>query len=163
MDALDQYVTDLRASKGDGVPAFSEHDGRTNAKILFLHRDPGRSGASRTRVVDRGNPYSTAKNFREANERVGLDRKLTIVWNAVPWPVGESTFALELEKVRSERWLDRLLALLPHLRVVVLLSADTHKLTRTWTRRARTFTSSTDLTRVGEGSAPRDVECGWRI
>jgi uracil-DNA glycosylase len=129
MDALDEYVEKLRRSKGASVPDFSIHDGRTEAKILFLHRDPGKSGASKTGVVDRDNPYATAKNFREANEKAGLDRKLTIAWNAVPWPVGESEFVAELERVRLEGWLDRLLALLHKVRVVVLLGEDAHKLT----------------------------------
>jgi uracil-DNA glycosylase len=129
MDALDEYVEELRRSKGEGVPDFSINDGRTEARVLFLHRDPGNSGASKTGEVDRDNPYITAKNFREANEKAGLDRKLTIAWNAVPWPVEESTFARELERVRSEGWLDKLLALLPQLQVVVLLGEEAHRLT----------------------------------
>ena len=129
MDALDEYVEELRRSKGKGIPDFSTHDGRTEAKILFLHRDPGNSGASKTGVVDRHNPYATAKNFREANEKADLDRKLTIAWNAVPWPVGKSRFVGELERVRSEWWLDRLLDLLQQVRVVVLLGGDAHMLT----------------------------------
>lgn len=129
MDALDEYVAELRSEKGDGVPEFSQHDGRTEARVLFLHRDPGNSGASRTGVVDRGNPYATARNFREANDAARLDRKLTVVWNAVPWPVGARSFARELERVRSEGWLDKLLVLLPHLRVVVLLGEEAHGLT----------------------------------
>jgi uracil-DNA glycosylase len=129
VDALDEYVEDLRLSKGESVPRLSQNDGRTEARVLFLHRDPGKSGASTTGVVDRDNPYITAKNFREANEKAGLDRKLTIAWNAVPWAVGERTFARELEKVRSEGWLGKLLALLPQLQVVVLLGEDAHRLT----------------------------------
>jgi hypothetical protein len=129
MDALDEYVKELRLSKGEGVPDFSINDGRTEAKVLFLHRDPGKSGASKTGRVDRDNPYITAKNFREANEKAGLDRKLTIAWNAVPWPVGESTFARELKRVRSEAWLDKLLVLLEQVNVVVLLGEETHRLT----------------------------------
>ena len=78
MDALDEYVEDLRLSKCESVPRFSQNDGRTKARVLFLHRDPGKSGASTTGVVDRDNPYITAKNFREANEKAGLDRELTI-------------------------------------------------------------------------------------
>ncbi len=129
MDALDKYVKELRLSKGEDVPGFSTNDGRTEAKVLFLHRDPGKSGASKTGVVDRDNPYTTAKNFREANEKADLDRKLTIAWNAVPWPMDESTFARELEKVRSEGWLDKLLALLQQVQVVVLLGAEAQRLT----------------------------------
>ena len=130
MDTLDEYVHGLRRSKGKGIPTFSNNDGRTKAKILFLLRDPGRSGASKTSEVDRGNPGSTAKNFREANDAAGLNRKLTISWNAVPWPVPDgSTFAKELNKVREEGWLDKLLGLLPKLRVAVLLGDEAHELT----------------------------------
>jgi uracil-DNA glycosylase len=129
MDAIDKYVKELRLSKGEDIPDFSTKGGRTEAKILFLHRDPGKSGASKTGVVDRDNPYTTAKNFREANEKANLDRKLTIAWNAVPWPVDESTFARELETVRSEGWLDKLLESLPKLQVVVLLGEEAQRLT----------------------------------
>ncbi|MDP9476080.1 MAG: hypothetical protein M3R38_10430 [Actinomycetota bacterium] len=129
MDELDEYVEKLRLSKGEDVPGFSTNDGRTEAKVLFLHRDPGRSGASKTGVVDRDNPYNTAKNFRDANAKANLDRKLTVVWNAVPWPVGESTFARELEKVRLEGWLDKLFESLPKLEVVVLLGEEAQRLT----------------------------------
>lgn len=130
MGKLDEYVEELRQSKGEGVPRFSPHDGRTGAKVLFSLQDPGKSGASQTRVADRGNRGSTAKNLREANDAAGLARELTISWNAVPWPLpDDSTFAKELERVREEGWLDKLLALLPQLRVVVLLGGEAHRLT----------------------------------
>jgi uracil-DNA glycosylase len=131
MDALDRYVEEIRRSKGEGVPipAFSRHDGRTEAQVLFLLRDPGASGASESGEIDRGNSRSAARNFRIANDAAGLDRKLTISWNAVPWPVGDRKFTAELDRVRSEGWLDKLLKLLPRLRVVVLLGEDAHELT----------------------------------
>lgn len=130
MDKLDKYVEELRQSKGDGIPTFSPHDGRTEAKVLFLLQDPGKSGASQTDVADRGNPGSTAKNFEKANTAADLDRELTISWNAVPWPLpDDSTFVKELEKVREEGWLKKLLDLLPNLRVVVLLGGEAHRLT----------------------------------
>ena len=40
MDALNEYVKELRLSKGEGIPDFSTNDGRAEAKVLFLHRDP---------------------------------------------------------------------------------------------------------------------------
>jgi len=36
MDALDEYVEELRRSKGQSVPEFSSSDGRMGAKVLFL-------------------------------------------------------------------------------------------------------------------------------
>ena len=130
MDSLDAYVKELRDSKEEWIPEFSPHDGRTQARVLFLLRDPGNSGAAKTRVVDRCNPGPTAKNFREANEKADLNRRLTVSWNAVPWPVREnSTFGLQLEEVRRGEWLVKLLRLLPQLHAVVLLGGDAHKLT----------------------------------
>ncbi len=131
MDELDKYVEDLRQSKGPKVPSFSTEDGRTNAKILFLLQDPGKSGASKTNIVDRDNHDPTAKRFREVNDAVGLDRKLTISWNTIPWPISEeSTFSKELEKVRSEGWLEKLLEIISDLQVVVLLGNNAHRLTQ---------------------------------
>lgn len=131
MDALDTYVAELRKSKGERVPEFSSDDGRAEARALFFLRDPGHSGATKTNVVDRDNPDSTARNFRLANERAALPREVTLSWNAVPWPVPEdSTFSRELEHVISEGWLDNLLALLPKLSVVALLGNEAHQLTR---------------------------------
>jgi hypothetical protein len=129
VDTLDEYVEKLRRSKGEGIPKFSPHDGRTEAMVLFLLRDPGGSGAVTTGVADRSNPGAAAKNFRAANDAANLDRKLTISWNAVPWPVGQNNFNEELDKVRSEGWLENFLELLPALRVAVLLGGDAHKLT----------------------------------
>lgn len=127
MDQLDVYLDELREYKErDDIPQFSSKDGRTKAKVLFLQRDPGNSGASKSGVVDRDNDYRTAKNFKEAN--VGLDRKLAISWNVVPWPASEGTFASQVEDALP--WLGKLLDLLPELRVVALLGSDAQKATR---------------------------------
>lgn len=129
MDELEVYVDKLKRSTGyNEIPQFSQKDGRTKAKILFLHRDPGNSGASMTGVVDRDNPKITAKNFREANEKVGLDREQTIAWNIVPWPVGERAIAPQVEAALP--WLGNLIELLPKLRVVALLGNDARRATR---------------------------------
>lgn len=129
MKPLDEYVAQLRADKGAEVPDFSTEDGGTEARVLYLLQDPGNSGASRSGVVKRDNEGLTAKNFREANE--GLDQRLAITWNAVPWPVPEcSTPAKELRVARDEGRLDELLKLLEErLRVVVLLGGVAQRLT----------------------------------
>src|ERR687890_1430069 len=103
MDKLDEYLSDLevlrQGMKGD-IPRFSEKDGRTEAKVLFLFQDPGRSGAAASGVVDRDNDDHTAKAFREASEGV-LDRGMTVSWNAIPW-ARQGTFTKEIRLVR--RW-----------------------------------------------------------
>lgn len=147
MDQLDVYLDELRKYKeGHDIPQFSSKDGRTKAKVLFLQRDRGNSGASKSGVVGRDNDYRTAKNFKEAN--ASLDRKLAISWNIVPWPASEGAFAPQVEDALP--WLGKLLDLLRELRVVVLLGNDAQKATRYCTCITLTFTFSTALTRVSD-------------
>jgi uracil-DNA glycosylase len=129
MDELDEYVDRLKKHKKcDDIPGFSTEDGRTEAQILFLLRDPGNSGAMQSRLVDRSNTGRTARNFRAVNDKVNLDRRLTITWNIVPWPAdNEPPFARQVEDALP--WLGKLLKLLPKLRVVALLGNDAIKAT----------------------------------
>lgn len=121
MDALDRYLSQLKELRdgmpGD-IPAFSDKDGRTSARMLFLFQDPGRSGAAKSGVVDRDNDDPSAKAFREANEGV-LDRRETVCWNAIPL-AKQGTFAEEKQLVREWGLVPRLLDALPEVRVVVL-------------------------------------------
>lgn len=120
MDALDEYLAWLREQRGvmsGDVPRFSDKDGRTAARVLFLFQDPGNSGAARSGVVDRCNDGPSAKAFRKANKGV-LDREETVSWNAIPWAM-QGTVADEKRLVREWRLIPRLLDALPEVRVVL--------------------------------------------
>lgn len=123
--SLTAFVEELRREAGSGaeIPYFDPWDGGVEATILFLLEAPGPK-AVRTGFVSRNNPDETAKNFYELSLDAGIDRKKTIIWNAVPWYIGDG------KKIRAAnpkdladglKPLSRLLALLPKLRVVVLV------------------------------------------
>lgn len=131
---LTAFVEELRAEAGSGaqVPYFDPWDGGIEATALFLLEAPGRK-AVLSGFVSRDNPDETAKNFFELNVEAGIDRKKTVVWNAVPWYIGDG------QKIRAAtpkdleaglRPLPRLLALLPSVDTVVLVGRKAQKAAR---------------------------------
>jgi uracil-DNA glycosylase len=122
---LTTFVRQLRAEMGPthAIPYFDPLDGGTHASILFLLEAPG-PRAIETGFVSRNNPDETAKNFYLLNQEVGIDRKLTVTWNVVPWYIGSGTKvrpAKSRDVSAGASSLDRLLELLPHVRTIVLL------------------------------------------
>lgn len=97
------------------------------ARILILLEAPGRRSALEggSNFVSPDNDDETAKHMWELLRDAGIDRGRDIVtWNVVPWYIGDGT------KIRPTRSSDLdearqatmdLLALLPSVRVVVLL------------------------------------------
>ena len=117
------FVARLRASAPAGVPDFDPMDGGVNAECLFLLEAPG-SKAIGSGFVSRNNPDETARNFFEVNVEAGLHRSRTVMWNAIPWYIGDerrirAATGRDLEVARQH--LEELLALLPRLRIVVLV------------------------------------------
>jgi uracil-DNA glycosylase len=122
---LTEFVTQLRAEiEGVGdVPDFDPWDGGVDAECLFLLEAPG-AKAVVSGFISRNNPDQTAKNFPELNQEAGVPRARTVTWNIVPWYIGTKT------RIRAARTDDialglppfqRLLQLLPRLRIVVLI------------------------------------------
>jgi uracil-DNA glycosylase len=130
MDALVEYLAGLRDLRRDmpgDIPRFSDKDGRTKAKVLFLFEDPGKSGAAESGEVDRDNDDPSAKAFTEANKGV-LNRETTVSWNTIPWARQEKV-AQEISLVREWKLVPKLLDALPDVRVVVLCGNVAHRLT----------------------------------
>lgn len=124
-EALAQLVETMRQAKGSSyrIPDFDPMDGGSDAHVLFLLEAPG-PRAIASGFVSRNNPDETAKNFFQLNEQAGLDRRRTIIWNAVPWYIGSGTKIrpARREDVRdADEWLKALLATLPQLLIVVLV------------------------------------------
>ncbi|MBC8103279.1 MAG: N-acetylglucosamine-6-phosphate deacetylase [Cytophagales bacterium] len=124
---LTDFVGALRDEVSDpkGVPWFDPADGGTDAQILLLLETPGGRGAG-SGFVSSNNPDSTARNLWEMREASGLKREQTLIWNIVPWYVGEEDWgrtrgSREDEVAKGAKHLERLLGLLPHLRVVVTM------------------------------------------
>lgn len=125
MAPLVAFVHQLRASTPHAarVPDFDPFDGGVQAECLFLLEAPG-GRAVGSCFVSRNNPDETAKNFFELNREAGLARERTVVWNVVPWYVGSGTRIRPVtppDLAQPAPHLQRLLALLPRLRVVVLV------------------------------------------
>ena len=122
---LTDFVNQIRAEKGltDEVPYFDPLDGGINARCLFVLEAPG-GKTLQSCFLSRNNPDETARNFFQLNQEAGLPRKETISWNIVPWYIGSGTRirgATRKDVQEGLPYLDRLIELLPDLRVIVLV------------------------------------------
>ena len=137
------HITDLTAfvetirtetNRGDNVPYFDPEDGGIYAECLFLLEAPGRNAIS-SGFVSRDNPDCTAENWFRANKLANIDRKKTLMWNIVPWYIGQNGKILPAKKAdidAGSEWLLDLLTLLHRqspcsLRVVVLVGRKAQK------------------------------------
>lgn len=122
---LARLVQKMRDARGEGfaIPDFDPLDGGVGARLLFLLEAPGPK-AVQSGFVSRNNPDETARNFFLLNAEAGIDRRLTAIWNAVPWYIGSGTRIRPADRsdVRSaDTWLAELLVTLKVLRIVVLV------------------------------------------
>lgn len=117
-----KYLRNERGLKRE-IPDFDPLDGGVDAECLFLLEAPG-PRAVQSGFVSQNNPDETAKNFFEFNQEVGIPRRNTIMWNIVPWYIGNG------QKIRAAQdddiqqgltYVQQLIALLPRLKVVVLI------------------------------------------
>lgn len=125
------FVAALRHELGEGyaVPDFDPWDGGTMAEVLFLLEAPG-ARAVASGFISRNNPDETAKNLLEISRSAGIDRRRTVLWNAVPWYIGTGTrirAATRVDVAAGAPSLARLLDLLPHLRAVVLVGRSAQR------------------------------------
>lgn len=128
---LTDYVEKLRQEAGAGadIPYFDPWDGGIEARVLFLLEAPGAKAVS-TGFISRNNPDETAKNMFELLREAGLERRNTVLWNAVPWYIGTGTkirAATPADLVAGLKPLPRLLKLLPKVTTVVLLGRKAEK------------------------------------
>lgn len=122
---LTAFVDQLRDHTGMGraIPYFDPLDGGVNARCLLLLEAPGRQ-AVKSGFVSRNNPDPTAKNWLLLLEEAGLRREDTVIWNVVPWYVGEEGRIRAVRRSdvdKALQYLRELLGLLLNLRVVVLV------------------------------------------
>ena len=129
---LADYLSQLRISLGPGfdTPSFDPCDGGAGAKALFLLEAPGPKAVS-SAFVSRNNPDPTAKNLCGLLADAHLPRSATLIWNAVPYYVGEAgkIRAVNSKDLQLSRpFLKELLGLLPELMVVVLMGKKAQKM-----------------------------------
>ena len=136
MGSLTAFVQTIRDETGEDVPFFDPLDGGVSATCLFLLEAPG-SRAVSSGFVSRNNPDVSARNFFELNREAGIPRTKTVIWNIVPWYIGSG------EKIRPAnnddieeglRYLDRLIPLLPNLRIVVTMGQKANRAEKYLTR-----------------------------
>lgn len=112
-----------RAGPHAAVLDFDPWDGGVRAECLFLLEAPSRK-AVESGFISRNNPDETAKNFFELNRDAGIPRRRTVTWNVVPWYVGTASRIRPVARadiLAARPYLAALLALLPRLRVAVLI------------------------------------------
>jgi hypothetical protein len=92
MAPLTQLVISWRQAAGPErpVPYFDPCDGGIQARVLFLLQSPGRKAVASC-FISRNNPDPTARNMCGLLARAGIARAETILWNVVPWYVGNGT------------------------------------------------------------------------
>jgi hypothetical protein len=120
---LTEYAKDLRARRqGSTVPDFDPLDGGIDAKILFLFEKPGpmTDPGIGSGFISRDNNDPTAEATFRFMVKAGIDRKLTVLWNLVPWWNGTRKVTHE-EQEAGYTAAQELLEKLPNLRNVVLV------------------------------------------
>lgn len=133
---LAAYAARLRARGSVEVPEFDPLDGGVEAQVLFLFEKPGpmtaeRGGSKRSGsgFISRNNDDPTAEATFRFMEQAGIARRLTVIWNLIPW--WNYTRAVTPQELREGTACVReLISLLPELRAVVLVGKRAAKAER---------------------------------
>lgn len=125
---INRLVDELQRERGAKMPYVAPHYAGIKAELLFIFQDPGpmtddSRGGSGFLCAENDDP--TAQLFSECLDQVGLTPDRIITWNASPWlrpDPKEKLTPRELEAGIEPTM--RLLALLPKLRVVMLMGGE---------------------------------------
>jgi hypothetical protein len=132
MEPINAFVDKIRDKDGRGwVPYIAPHHGGTDAQVLSILRDPGPAAHS-----DKGSGFLSVENDDPTAERQarlfethGISPRIVLPWNAYPWYINAAPDAKQ--SAAGAEVLVELLALLPHLRIVLLQGRDAE---RSWAR-----------------------------
>jgi uracil-DNA glycosylase len=123
MAPLAAFAAGLREATGRSVPDADPADGGIDARLLLLLETPGPS-IGRSGFVSRDNPTPTGGNLRRFLAGIGIARRDTLIWNAIPFlihaPGTRNRAPRRTEQAKGLALLPPLLDLLPHLAVTVL-------------------------------------------
>ena len=125
MQQLVSYLNDVRKELGTDyeMPMFDPCDGGISARVLILLEAPGPKAVG-SQFISRNNPDKTANNINNLLKVAEIPRKDTILWNIVPWYIGD------VKKIRPATqsdinlalpYLGKLINLLPDLDFIVLM------------------------------------------
>jgi len=122
---LSDLVDEMRRERGvtREIPYFDPLDGGVRASVLFILEAPGPK-AVMSGFVSRDNPDESAKNFWLACREAKLPREVTVIWNVVPWYLGDGRRirpATASDIALGKRHLELLISLLARLEMIVLV------------------------------------------
>jgi uracil-DNA glycosylase len=126
MKPLTEYLQQVRTAMGSGyeMPMFDPCDGGINARVLFLLEAPGPKAVG-SAFISRNNPDPTAQNMCELLKKASIARHDTLLWNIVPWYVGDGEGRIravtKADIDAAMPHLKNLPALLPKLEMIVLV------------------------------------------
>ena len=144
--SLSKLVQQIRTDRNltTQVPDFDPNNGNESAKYLFLLEAPGpRAVVSGKISFDNQDP--TAANFREQLSEAGVARADIVIWNIVPWYIGNPDSAVIRAAGQQDinegiTYLKQLLSCLPQLKCIVLVGGAA--------KRAHLHLSSTTTARL---------------
>jgi uracil-DNA glycosylase len=133
VEPIVRFVRDIRAERQDeSVPDIDPDGGGTRSRALIVLEAPGGKATALggSGFLSPDNNDQTAANFFALREQAGLPRQFIVHWNIVPWYVGGpgkvgNVTANDIAEGRP--YLERLLELLPDVRVVVLMGRKAQK------------------------------------
>lgn len=158
---LSDFAASLRTKDQDAyVPDFDPLDGGVGAKILFLMEKPGPM-TDHTKVgrrvgsgfVSRDNDDPTAEAVWHFMVEAGIERKLSVIWNAIPWWNKKRGITRD-EQVAGIAQLLPLISLLPDLRVVVGVGRRAEEAKAVVERSGLQFINSAHPSPVVRGTRP---------
>lgn len=126
---LTKYVATLRKQERGQVPEFDPLDGGTHAQALFLFEKPGpmtddanRGQRSGSGFISRDNDDPTAEATSRFMKEAGIPRRLSLIWNSVPWWNGTRRITGSEARAGAAA-LGDLIVLLPDLKVIMLVGS----------------------------------------
>ena len=114
---LTTLVDWIRAEQGVSkkIPCFDPWDAGIHAKVLFLLEAPGPK-SKKCGFVSKDIKDPTAKNLDALIREAGITRKDIVIWNVVPWYIGDGKKIRPAKKSdinSGQKYLEWLLFLLP--------------------------------------------------
>ena len=100
---VNRLAARIAAATDSVVPGADPDGGGIHARVLLLLETPSRAGGYTTGLISIDNDDTAAANLWRALHAVGLDRRLVLVWNAVPWYVGSADKIRSPHRPRSPR------------------------------------------------------------
>lgn len=124
MKPLAEFVSRMRLENANKyIPHFDSCDGGVMARVLFLLEAPGPQ-TMKSGFVSCNNPDQTARNMNALITNAGIQRHDILLWNIVPWYVGDGKRIRPVNNDdlrESLPYTKQLLASLFHLQLIVLV------------------------------------------